>query len=165
MRNWLSRIYDHFSFHVCVLFTLTPKQQSYIQRSKKNVEEIEKKDWQESGSCLSINKTKTMGTLSSTRASNAVARIGIYCNEKTLSMCSLWKPFPLYYRQTHNCTGSYPRHFINISFYFLRWFVNNAWYEGLRSNTMPNTLKCVERFYSFYSNCLGLKKNHLMWCL
>lgn len=160
MCNWLSRIYDHFSFHVCVLFTSTAKQQNYIQRSKKKMlKKLKKKtDKNRAVVWLSINKTKTMGTLSSTRASNAVARIGIYCNEKRYQ-CAVCVS------QTHNCTGSYPRHFINIKFDFLRWFVNKAWYEGLRSNTMPNTLKCVERFYSFYSNCLGLKKKHLMWCL
>lgn len=33
------------------------RQQNYIQRSKKNVEEIEKKkEQQESGSCLSLDK-------------------------------------------------------------------------------------------------------------
>lgn len=60
------------------------RQQNYIQRSKKNVEEIEKKKNNKNRAvvCLSINKTKTMSTLSSTRASNAMARIGIYCNEK-----------------------------------------------------------------------------------
>lgn len=60
------------------------RQQNYIQRSKKNVEEIEKKKNNKNRAvvCLSINKTKTMDTLSCTRASNAVARIGIYCNEK-----------------------------------------------------------------------------------
>lgn len=50
-------------------------------------------------------------------------------------------------------------------FDFLRWFVNNVWYEGFRFNIMFNILKCVEWFYSFYSNCLGLKKKYLMWCL
>lgn len=69
-----------------------------------------KKDKNRAVVCLSINKTKTMDTLSCTRASNAVARIGIYCNEKRY----------LQDRQTHNCTGSYPRHFINIKFDFFK---------------------------------------------
>lgn len=68
------------------VFCLRRQQNSKTtyKEAKKNVEEIEKKktDKNRAVVCLSINKTKTMGTLSSTRASNAVARIGIYCNEK-----------------------------------------------------------------------------------
>lgn len=46
------------------------------------LKKLKKKDKNRAVVCLSINKTKTMDTLSCTRASNAVARIGIYCNEK-----------------------------------------------------------------------------------
>lgn len=68
------------------VFCLRRQQNSKTtyKEAKKNVEEIEKKktDKNRAVVCLSINKTKTMDTLSCTRASNAVARIGIYCNEK-----------------------------------------------------------------------------------
>lgn len=68
-----------------IVFCLRRQQNSKTtyKEAKKNVEEIEKKkDKNRAVVCLSINKTKTMDTLSCTRASNAVARIGIYCNEK-----------------------------------------------------------------------------------
>lgn len=68
------------------VFCLRQQQNSKTtyKEVKKNVEEIEKKKNNKNRAvvCLSINKTKTMGTLLSTRASNAMARIGIYCNEK-----------------------------------------------------------------------------------
>lgn len=68
------------------VFCLRRQQNSKTtyKEAKKKLKKLKKKktDKNRAVVCLSINKTKTMGTLSSTRASNAVARIGIYCNEK-----------------------------------------------------------------------------------
>lgn len=68
---------------LCFVYVDSKTAKLHTKKQKKMLKKLKKKkDKNRAVVCLSINKTKTMGTLSSTRASNAVARIGIYCNEK-----------------------------------------------------------------------------------